>query len=467
MTTRTELSAYSMMIHYTTYTYNDDDLLIEKCDYHSVNYRTVPYRYTFYEYDDYNRMTGYAEINASSEPSFITIAAHKMTYTYDIEDKLTEIRYPQADNDKLKGVRFEYNGYKWLTKIKGIVSVNNVEVNRDIREYEYYNNSTIKTIKDYRGFLAGTGGFIKKDYTYDAFDRVTGMQFADSSNLNVVLESHAYTYDKNSNILTETYINNYPQTQSEKVNEIRTYTYDNLNRLKTSKITNNTNNTEKNTSYTYDKVGNCTQIVEDGVTTTNTYNAFNQLTQSTVTNGNTTIEQTTYSYNAQGCQTSSQTRNGSSVLTGKTFKTYDASNRMTSMTGMDGNSNILYEQDNTYTTDGKRVSRTDDGDETHFFYQGDVLVYTTDENGDKLCQNIIGPENNIIATIHYDNGQHAYFYNKDIRTSVTNIVDESGNGVVVTDTMIMETRRSMEMQDSITKSVIHQVFMMKQQDCII
>ena len=265
---------------------------------------------------------------------------------------------------------------------------------------------------------------------YDAFDRVTSMQFADSSNLNTTLESHAYTYDKNSNILTEIYINNYPQTQSEKVNETRTYTYDNLNRLKTSKITNNTNNTEKNTSYTYDKVGNCTQIVEDGVTTTNTYNAFNQMTQSTVTNGNTTIEQTTYSYNAQGCQTSSRTRNGSSVLTGKTFKTYDASNRMTSMTGMDGNSNILYEQENTYTTDGKRVSRTDDGDETNFFYQGDVLLYTTDENGDKLFQNIIGPRNNIIATIHYDNGQHAHFYNKDIRTSVTNIVDESGNGVV-------------------------------------
>ena len=42
----------------------------------------------------------------------------------------------------------------------------------------------------------------------------------------------------------------------------------------------------------------------------------------------------------------------------------------------------------------------------------------------------MGLEGNIIATIRYDNGQHAYFYNKDIRTSVVNIIDESGNGVV-------------------------------------
>ncbi len=37
----------------------------------------------------------------------------------------------------------------------------------------------------------------------------------------------------------------------------------------------------------------------------------------------------------------------------------------------------------------------------------------------------------MIATIRYeDEGEHAYFYNKDIRTSVTNVIDESGSGVV-------------------------------------
>ena len=68
---------------------------------------------------------------------------------------------------------------------------------------------------------------------------------------------------------------------------------------------------------------------------------------------------------------------------------------------------------------------------TNYYYQGGVLLYTTDGNGNKTSRNIIGPQENVIATIRYeDEGEHAYFYNKDIRTSVTNVIDESGSGVV-------------------------------------
>ena len=60
-----------------------------------------------------------------------------------------------------------------------------------------------------------------------------------------------------------------------------------------------------------------------------------------------------------------------------------------------------------------------------------MLLYTTDGAGNKTSRNIIGPQENVIATIRYeDEGEHAYFYNKDIRTSVTNVIDESGSGVV-------------------------------------
>ena len=60
-----------------------------------------------------------------------------------------------------------------------------------------------------------------------------------------------------------------------------------------------------------------------------------------------------------------------------------------------------------------------------------MLLYTTDSKGNKTSQNIIGAQENVIATIRYsDEGQHVYFYNKDIRTSVTNVVDEAGSGVV-------------------------------------
>ncbi|MCI9080520.1 MAG: hypothetical protein HFH68_16710, partial [Lachnospiraceae bacterium] len=50
-----------------------------------------------------------------------------------------------------------------------------------------------------------------------------------------------------------------------------------------------------------------------------------------------------------------------------------------------------------------------------------MLLYTTDGEGNKTSQNVVGPQENVIATIRYeDEGEHAYFYNKDIRTSVTN-----------------------------------------------
>ena len=43
---------------------------------------------------------------------------------------------------------------------------------------------------------------------------------------------------------------------------------------------------------------------------------------------------------------------------------------------------------------------------------------------------IVGPQNNIIATVRYDNNQKVYFYNKDIRTSVVNIINDMWNSVV-------------------------------------
>ena len=60
-----------------------------------------------------------------------------------------------------------------------------------------------------------------------------------------------------------------------------------------------------------------------------------------------------------------------------------------------------------------------------------MLLYTTDSEGNKTSQNIVGPQNNIIVTIRYENDeQSAYFYNKDVRISVTNIVNDTGLGVV-------------------------------------
>lgn len=417
----------------TSYSYNEDDLLYKAVDFNVTSNVPKAYRYTIYKYDALGRMTGRSEINKASEPTESEVNQNKLIYKYDIEDKLTEIRYPKASSDKLKGIKYEYNSYKWLVKIKGILNEDGAEVTRDIRGYEYYNDSKVKMIKEYRGFLNNVSGYIQKSYEYDVFDRVTKMSYADSSDLSTILEQYTYAYDKNSNIVSETIINNYPTNQTEKVNETRAYTYDSLNRMVTSKITDNISQTVSNAAYTYDKVGNCTKVVEDGVTTESTYNSLNQLVQRQVFKDNTRTLLTYYWYDSNGNQITEQTMTFAPYTQETTQKEYDTNNQLTKVTFREGNTEglVKYTQENTYNYDGQRISKTDNGVTTNYYYQGGVLLYTTDEDGNKTSQNIVGPQENIIATIRYeDDGQHAYFYNKDIRTSVTNVVDESGNSVV-------------------------------------
>ncbi len=200
-----------------------------------------------------------------------------------------------------------------------------------------------------------------------------------------------------------------------------------------SKKTDSISQTVSNDSYTYDKAGNCTKTVEDGVTTESTYNSLNQLVKKEVSKNGARVDLTMYNYDANGNQILEQTMVSPPTITETIQKEYDVNNQLTKVTCRNGNAGgtIKYTQVNTYNYDGQRISKTDNGVTTNYYYQGGVLLYTTDGEGNKTSQNIIGPQENVIATIRYeDEGEHAYFYNKDIRTSVTNVIDESGSGVV-------------------------------------
>ncbi len=82
------------------------------------------------------------------------------------------------------------------------------------------------------------------------------------------------------------------------------------------------------------------------------------------------------------------------------------------------------------TTDGKSYTtsyeydRNVNGIKICYFYEGNVLLYTTDGEGNKTSQNIIGPEGNTIASVRYDDGQKVYFYSKDIQGSTSVITDD-------------------------------------------
>ncbi len=156
-----------------------------------------------------------------------------------------------------------------------------------------------------------------------------------------ILSYYLYNYDANGNITSE---NN------------TTYTYDELNRLKTWYKP----STTITTTYNYDKVGNLTEVKEGATPIKNfTYNAASQITNSGYIyddNGNLTADGT-YTY------------------------IYDAENRLTEVK-QGTNSLATY----TYDADGKRLSKTTGANTLYYHYDNWNVISETDASNNVLAR---------------------------------------------------------------------------------
>ena len=359
---------------------------------------------------------------------------------YNIDDNIAKIYYPNITGDELKGIAFKYNKDKWITEIDGLLSGDDAAA---IRKYEYYSDGKISCIKDFQNFLNKDSDYVERDYSYDVFDRVLSMKYYNSTNKDLILEQYDYEYDKNSNITYKHEKYNYSNNLKD---EDVTYTYNKLNQLVESVKNNKLTYKTITSSYSYDSVGNRTYekiIKKDTVATDKTfdeatynyysYNRLNQLSGKTevITDGTTTKTYTgSYKYDARGNQI--EVTDGKSKT--NTKYTYDVENQLTDVeVTTDGKK--TGEQHNIYNGNGQRISKTDiviDGDNkksntTCYFYEGSLLLYTTDDSGKKISQNVIGNQDNIIVGIRYSGGnQNEYFYAKDVQGSITNITDNTG-----------------------------------------
>ncbi len=416
------------------YTYDIANNKKTMIDYEVVNGVETQYRYTWYEYDAMNRLIGTSEVNGNQIPSTDAIQANKIAYTYDIEGYLVAVTYP-AFEQKVRQLTFTYNSDKWLTQIKAMVSNGTSLEEHIVREYVYHNDGKVKEIKDYYDYVTGSTNYLSKRYDYDVFDRTSKMNYTKSSDLAKVVESYEYTYDKNSNILSEKLYRNYDSGSVAKVNETREYTYDELGRLINTKITDHLQATSKisNTSYTYDKVGNRIKMVVNDTTTEYTYNKLNQLLSSiskkkdSTTGVETIVSSIVYTYDANG----NQIQEVDSVTKEKTTQQYDVNNRLVKLEKKN-ESTILLTQTNDYNGDGQRISKTENNITTNYFYQDGVVVYTTDGYGIPTSFNVIGQSDNIIATKRYTGTDvdNYYLYCKDIKGSTTSLIDQTGQAVL-------------------------------------
>ena len=411
----------------TTYTYDFKGNITSMIDYKFDGNDSISYHYTYYEYDLNGKMTGYSEINASSKPSDGAINNHKLVYKYDVEGNITEIVYPTSLNDGITSIKFEYNEYNWITGIKAKIN----SVYKELRDYIYNSDGTINNIKDYTyDTNSNVNGYILKKYTYDNFGRVSSMKYYNSDS-DTVKESYTYTYDKNSNIKSESIVNNYPTKDSDKVDEKRSYEYDKLNRLINSDIVNNKTNKTESYAYEYDKVGNMiskSNILSDTNNITDyTYNDLNQLVSSETSNLSTgkTTSKKTYSYDENG----NNIKEVDSIKNITKEMTYDVDNRLDTYTQTENNKTTT--QSNLYNGDGQRIQKTEGDNSINYYYQNGNVLYTTDKDEKKTSHNFVGLEGNTISTMRYDlTGLEYYVYNKDIKGSTTNIVDNNKNAKI-------------------------------------
>ena len=216
-----------------TYDINDQVTLME--DYEKNGGSWELYRSTKYTYAALKRMSSYTEWDgegaAPAEPT--------VSYTYDIEGNVTAVDYAGTGSE-LKGLTFEYDSSRKLTKIKaktgGLLS-------DTVREYSYDDQGRVSTIRDHYAFT-GSGSYLEKSYTYDDFGRVTSMAYRGGSGHNDIREAYVYTYDRNNNIKSERIVSDYEQNGEGEGKDItRAYTYDTAGRLTETRETDNSDGT--------------------------------------------------------------------------------------------------------------------------------------------------------------------------------------------------------------------------------
>lgn len=478
--TKTELySSDGKQTLQTDYAYDDQYRQTKMTDSRMKDGKLVPYRYTLTGYDGFGRTAWSAEVNAESEPSEEVIASHKITYSYDAEDKVTGIRYALVKDGGVAGLEYVYDGNRWLTGIRAVIK------GRDekplIREYTYDAQGKVAEIKEYPG-LAGNV-CITKTYSYDNLDRVTSMVYKKGSE---VLESYASKYDKNNQITEKTEINNTPKTEQDKVNLTKTYTYNALGQLTKTEVTDHKDGDKKETiTYEYDKAGNRTKKGKGSAQTSYTYNGLDQLLTAVTERDGEKENTVTYEYDVNGNQVKeSDTKNHVT-----TVNEYDADNRLSKAVITMPSAEALPEpvqepaseaaqgtesadnkestdnkdriktvtQENLYNGNGQRIKKSEGAKETNYFYQDGVVSYTTEGSGDtKAIQNLLGLEDNIIMAEYASKisgetapesaeGKEAaadsaaseevksdsfryYLYNKDIQGSTTSVLNEDGAG---------------------------------------
>ena len=244
-------------------------------------------------------------------------------------------------------------------------------------------------------------------FTYDDEGRITSK--FDGNRLLSWDEKQFIDYDDDGRIISERNEGYYGDSTENPSNTTqKSYTYDWLGRVATETTDGVT------TSYEYDEVGNLTSKTTGDLTTTYKINELDQVTE-VKTNDN--VIQATYTYDLSGNRTTKYSYGATTTYT------YDGQNNLTSIAG-DQQTTSTY----TYDANGERLTKLNQTHTTQYYYDGVNLLFTKRNNS--IDVRYLYDEGTLYAAIAADG--LPYWYNVDLRGSVTNIIKGDTTGSITT-----------------------------------
>ena len=220
------------------------------------------------EYSDGNSVT--YDYTPSGRVKTITDSSGTIEKAYDSLGRLKSQTNPSGET-----IEYEYDKAGNIVKIQ-------TPTKTITKTYDALNR--LKSVTDNKGttnYIYDAIGRVTKveypngvstEYSYDSRNHITNITHKTSTNK--TLQSFTYSYDRVGNRIKVV----------EKSGKTIEYSYNKVNQLIKELITNDPNGNNSTTTFTYDKAGNLVSKSVDGVVTTYTYNANNQLTQKDNTN---------------------------------------------------------------------------------------------------------------------------------------------------------------------------------------
>jgi RHS repeat-associated protein len=246
-------------------------------------------------------------------------------------------------------------------------------------------NYTYNPVGNISSIQLGNGNYTNIEF--NAAQQVTA--FKNYTNSGQVLNEFVYTYDPNGNqisVITEKGTNSVE--------------YDKLNQIIKENLSDGTI-----INYEYDKVGNRIkkQVAKNGNTSVSSY-TYNQADQLIALNG------LTYQYD----------NNGNLINDGLREYVYDQENQLVEVKDLQGSSIAKY----SYDHEGKRIKKVTPTETINYFYDGDKVIYETDQNQSKINEYIWDNNGRPVSLIK--DGK-TYYYHLNRHGDVTALTDSNGN----------------------------------------